>query len=39
MAAKHELRHKQLILWLSLINFNLALLDYLLTKYKVRKVK
>ncbi len=39
MASKHELRHKRLLLGLSLVNFNLALFDYLLTKHRVRKVK
>ncbi len=39
MASKHELWLKRLALGLSLVNVNVALFSYLLTKRRVRKTK
>lgn len=39
MGRKHELRLKRWTLWLSIVNLNIALFSYLLTKYWVRNAK
>jgi hypothetical protein len=39
MERKHELRLKRWTLWLSIVNLNITLFSYLLTKYRVRNAK